>query len=1241
MIHRLFRTIATRITAPVYIGRSAASVPPGSWILFPVRSHYLCCGLIGILEYTGSDQEGENGANYRSHLTRMKELWSGIAACGVKGLIEGRLAAEEYMNGETSLSELRDAVLALKGLKPFRHIFQDDSARESIQSQALEIRSFLSSEDALLDQSSITIESSSLELVNSRLVQLRDIAWWLERELLLNMEKVESLLAPLNEDDDGEITGPLVHEMGKLNLILNNLDRLEIRGRDSAGICVMVRFSNEETARTWKGSIHEAGLGTEYDTRSAQNDLVHRTIKANGPTLFFIFKTARELGHLGDNVLHLREEIAHDRILRSALSRPDIYSHTIAHTRWASVGAISEPNCHPLDGCIESGDVLNAQINVVLNGDIDNYQEIKQILEDEDGIRIPLHITTDTKVIPLWVAHYLKRGNSLGEAFRHAVSDFKGSHAIALQSDLEPHHLYLAQRGSGQAIFVGIGRDSYVAASEVYGVVEQTPRYIKLEGERERVPGNSGTQGQILILDSRGGLDGIQGCFYDGHPVFIPDMPVKTAQITTRDIDREGFPHYFLKEVTQAPDSVRKTIRGKATILKEKGERSVIFNLGEEILPARIINGLRKGQIKNIYLVGQGTAGVAAEGIAMLMTEYLARAPISVRAKKASELSGFCLDRTMSDTLVLAVTQSGTTTDTNKAVDLVRSRGAFTMAIVNRRDSDIATKVDGIFYTSDGRDIEMSVASTKAFYSQIVAGCILSLRLAQIMGTISDDFIASEMRDLMHLPSLMTRIINEQSERIAGAAAATALPKRNWAVVGSGPNKVAADEIRIKLSELCYKTLPADVVEDRKHIDLSAEPLIIVCAAGNRETVLGDVIKDTAIFKAHQATVVCIASEGEDRFEGLADALFCVPNTNERLAPILNTLAGHLWGYYVARAMDEEAHFFKEFKTRLHQRIDLLGGLGEEGPDMIYDREIRLLIKQFERVVMQRKQEGRFDASVRPGTLCNLALACRYALGQIPVNEMENHFGPAASHGDPLILLCQVVEEVIDQISRPIDAIKHQAKTVTVGTSRLPVTLTGTLFDMLHVLGFAPSDLSPHIISQLKQIQNAVISVEGATLYHVTGLDPFGLPTPESQIRVVERYGISKEMQSRVERDHTLRGTKRAIVKNNRLYVGIGVWDKARIIIFPLLGKKDMEAFLTVLHVSFCRELPLDKKIRALGMKYNDIMDLVTEWNIPWDDTLLEGFTPEFLLTHSEEEIVEAIRTGGSRPVNAEGKAGT
>jgi glucosamine--fructose-6-phosphate aminotransferase (isomerizing) len=375
---------------------------------------------------------------------------------------------------------------------------------------------------------------------------------------------------------------------------------------------------------------------------------------------------------------------------------------------------------------------------------------------------------------------------------------------------------------------------------------------------------------------------------------------IRTTPITTRDIDRQDYPHYFLKEISESPVSVEKTLLNRWRIVDER--HAVV--LGEETLPAHLKEAIAANRLRRIFFVGQGTAGVAALACANILSSYLSDPAVQVSACKASELSGFSLSTTaaqneLADTLVVAISQSGTTADTNRTVDMVRERGAHTLAIVNRRDSDITFKVDGVLYTSSGRDIEMSVASTKAFYSQIVAGALLSLAIAGLGRRVSFDFISEETRRLLDLPDQMRKVL-ALSPAIAASARRLACRRTYWAAVGSGPNKASADEIRIKLSELCYKTISSDYVEDKKHIDLSSEPLIIVCAAGSRGTVIGDIVKDTAIFNAHKAIPVVIADEGEDRFDEYAADVFQVPATASHLAPILNTLVGHIWGYYAA-----------------------------------------------------------------------------------------------------------------------------------------------------------------------------------------------------------------------------------------------------------------------------------------------------------------------------------------------------
>ena len=262
----------------------------------------------------------------------------------------------------------------------------------------------------------------------------------------------------------------------------------------------------------------------------------------------------------------------------------------------------------------------------------------------------------------------------------------------------------------------------------------------------------------------------------------------------------------------------------------------------------------------------------------------------------------------MDDTLVIAISQSGTTTDTNRTVDLARARGARVVAIVNRRNSDLVDKADGVLYTSDGRDVEMSVASTKAFYAQVAAGFLLAFAIAAEAGV--DDEAARAYRHerllaLRALPGLMSELTGRRSA-IGATAQRNVLSRRSWAVVGNGANRVAAQEIRIKLSELCYKSIACDVTEDKKHIDLSSEPMIIVCAAGLRGSNADDVAKELAIYRAHKAAAIAIIDDGESRFSSAIDTI-AVPTVHPDLAFVLCTMAGHLFGYEAALAIDATA----------------------------------------------------------------------------------------------------------------------------------------------------------------------------------------------------------------------------------------------------------------------------------------------------------------------------------------------
>ncbi len=280
---------------------------------------------------------------------------------------------------------------------------------------------------------------------------------------------------------------------------------------------------------------------------------------------------------------------------------------------------------------------------------------------------------------------------------------------------------------------------------------------------------------------------------------------------------------------------------------------------------------------------------------------------------------------------------------------------------------------------------------------------------------------------------------------MAEVARATAPSRRYWAVVGSGTNRVAAAEIRIKLSELCYKAIACDTTEDKKHIDLSSEPLILVCAAGLTGGNADDVAKEVAIYRAHKAAPVVITSEGGHPFTSALHVI-TVPTVHPSLAFVLSVMVGHLFGYHAARAIDAQARPLRQARASVEEAVaHVPGGNGLHGLNGLFDRlaeHIRPPAREFFRGLRAGEYNGHLEAS----TAVRLSSLLHYAVGVLPLEAYEVEFGKTASPGTVLQDLSDALSRGIDELSRPIDAIKHQAKTVTVGISRSQDVLLRTPF---------------------------------------------------------------------------------------------------------------------------------------------------------------------------------------------------
>lgn len=1116
------------------------------------------CGIAAVV-YQKSSRRPPDGAGL-AH--RLQEAHSALISSGVRAPISN------IRDIVVSLNSINDELRGIAGLKCL--LFQEQAAAQ-IHRRASDLGTAI----ALLEKELLggAVTGADLERLNAAIVSLKDASWAIGRDRLGFAADVADLLCDSTSES-------AIHAYAAIAVTLSSLAKLELRGRDSAGIHLLITGHqlNAEELTNW--------------TRDRRQDPLFQSGAVRTPAgqLSIVYKHAAEIGKLGDNCDRLRTAVREDALLREALRSSTAHLVVLGHTRWASVGMVNEANAHPLNGEEASGSARceSSYVTAVLNGDVDNYKA----LIDHAGLQIRREITTDAKVIPVLTSRRIKSGVAPKVAFIETVRAFEGSVAIAANSVAEPSQLFLAQRGSGQALLVGAAEDMTIVASELYGLVEHCGQYFRLDGNA----------GEIAVVDSAsaGVLESIERVNYDGLGHRVTPEDRLDAAITTRDIDRQGHPHYLKKELFEAPHSLEKTLRGRVVDV----DGAMFVRLGEDVLPEALRRGWASGTFSRIVVIGQGTAAVAGQAVAAAMRAAFVRGHVDITARTATEFSGFHLENDMTGTLVVAVSQSGTTTDTNRAVDLVRERGGTVIAIVNRRGSDLARKSDGVLYTADGRDVEISVASTKAFYGQIAAGIMLSFVLAR-MADAHDGGLESELLSwLTELPTAMKELLRSEQE-IAKLACKFAPKKQYWAVVGSATNRIAAEEIRIKLSELTYRSISCDEFSDKKHIDLSAEPLILICAAGVRGPAADDLLKEVEIFASHRSLPIVITDQRERDFGG-AVGVIRVPPTHPQLAFVLSAMAGHVFGYHAALAIDDQCLPLRAARIALEKAAQEL----DRDPAAILDHlaaELRPSAADFD----NRLRAGDYDSSMTARTSARIAVALHAIVSRSESTLMSHFAGPEAIVNE----LAAALTDGIDQVSRTIDTIRHQAKTVTVGTSRSDDAIFEVrLVRALLATGASSQTLQYNILRTVAALDPTVVEVVGATRYAVNG----------SHVAVLSRFGIAAEFPSRTEVDHQLRGTKMLVAEQQAVLAAVGQNDSRPVIIVPeLLGGRTVG--LVLLHVEFHPTLPTPV-MRAVLEGYRGRLSVlrsaVTEILPNFDEGVLGRVSPVSLLTASPQLLV-------------------
>ena len=584
----------------------------------------------------------------------------------------------------------------------------------------------------------------------------------------------------------------------------------------------------------------------------------------------------------------------------------------------------------------------------------------------------------------------------------------------------------------------------------------------------------------------------------------------------------------------------------------------------------------------------------------------------------------------MSDTLVVTISQSGTTADTNRTVDLVRARGAAVIGIVNRRQSDLVDKSDGVLYTSDGRDLEMSVASTKAFYAQIAAGFLLAFAIAtgarrrHRRGATAPPATRSSPR-CASCPTRCARC-SSGARRSRSPRSGTRSSRRSWAVVGNGINRVAAEEIRIKLSELCYKSISCDITEDKKHIDLSAEPMIVVCAAGLHGSNADDVGKEIAIYRAHKSAPIVIADDGEERFLAALETLERSGRAPRPVASCCARWSGTCSATKPRSPSTRTARPLREARGRieaLHRsRRSRATSCCARSPVELQPHADRFF---------DGLRTSSYDGALDAGTAVRLASLLRYATGVVPLDVYQVEFGKV---GTPSTLIEDLNARAHegDRGADPPDRRdqapgedRHRRHLALRRDAAAGAARAGTARDRRRAR-------QPHVPRACARWSRSIprsMRSSGWTRYRIDG-DP---SRPGATIEVVDTGGIARDIPSRTADNPTLRGTKHRAASEREVTVVRGRADGRTLVIVPEI-KANQTTGLTLLHVRFHDRLPAEAARRVLEGyrdRYEAIADQVTEVEPVMRDDVLGTIDLVELLTEPVVRLADRWRSAPSR----------
>ncbi len=527
----------------------------------------------------------------------------------------------------------------------------------------------------------------------------------------------------------------------------------------------------------------------------------------------------------------------------------------IGHTRWATHGEPSDINSHPHS---------NGRITIVQNGIIENYAELKAFLAEKGYSFIS---QTDTEIVACLIDYYYSERNPL-RAITEVVKELHGSYAFGILFKDFPDRVYAVRKGC--PLIVGEGNGEYFIASDISAFLEYTNKYVIIE------------DGEIVCMEPAGTH------FFDIHGNKI-QKSVQTAEWDVEQAQKQGFPHFMLKEIHEQPAVVKKTLD------------AMIKNGVPEFSEVGLTDDFIRG-INRIYVVACGTA-MHAGIVARYAIERLARIPVAVETASEFRYMNPIVGK---NDLVILVSQSGETADTKAALELAKEKGAKTLAVVNVKYSAIARAADMCINTLAGPEI--AVASTKAYTVQIAVLYLIAFRMAFAVGEIDEEKLRELTREIQKAPAAIENILKKEDECRFIASRLVSVEKLFF--IGRGLDYALSLEASLKLKEITYIHSEAYAAGELKHGTISLiEDGVPVITLLTQENVLPKTVSNMAEVKARGACVIAVTRENTKFAENTVDLRF---NTDDTLPDLLDPLATvcalQLIAYYtsVLRGIDPD-----------------------------------------------------------------------------------------------------------------------------------------------------------------------------------------------------------------------------------------------------------------------------------------------------------------------------------------------